>query len=86
MAAMKKHLKWKGRSRRAEAGAKNEKVERELEGKLPPFSFFFVVFLCVLFSLCFRRKKQRQCTIVFFCGVTAKKVTIVSCHRLLLYV
>jgi len=29
VAGMKKHLKWKGRSRRAEAGAQNERVERE---------------------------------------------------------
>jgi hypothetical protein len=37
-------LKQKGRSARVEVGAKNEKAEQELEGKLPPFSalFFFL--------------------------------------------
>jgi hypothetical protein len=37
----RKHLKRKGINKRAKAGAKSEKVERELEGKLPPFSTFF---------------------------------------------
>jgi hypothetical protein len=37
-------LKQKGRNGRVKAGAKSERAERELEGKLLPFSAFF--FLC----------------------------------------
>jgi hypothetical protein len=35
---MRKHSKWKCKSRKAEAEAKSERVEWELEGKLPPYS------------------------------------------------
>jgi len=38
VAARKKHMKRKHRSRRVEAGAKSERAEWELEGKFPPFS------------------------------------------------
>ncbi len=45
-------------NRKVEVKAKSERVERELEGKLPPFSwFFFVVFLCVLFFFVFEKNK-----------------------------
>jgi hypothetical protein len=47
-----KGLETKGKSRRTEVGAKNERVEWELEGKLPLFSTF-VFFTMVFFSLCF---------------------------------
>jgi len=47
MVARKKCLKRKHRNRRAEAGAKRERVKQELEGKLPPFSWFFLLFPCV---------------------------------------
>ncbi len=40
---------WK---KRVEVGAKNEKVERELERKLLPFFWFFVLFFCVFWLLC----------------------------------
>ncbi len=50
--AKRKCLKWKGRSKKVEARTKNEKVEWELKGKLPPFSTFFF-FSMVFFSLCF---------------------------------
>ncbi len=43
----RKHLKWKGKNKRLEAGAKGKKVEWELERKFLPFSaffFFFVIF------------------------------------------
>jgi len=33
-------------------GAKSEKVEQELEGKLPPFSLFFLLFFCVFYLFC----------------------------------
>jgi len=45
-------LKHKCKRRKVEAGAKSEKVEWELEGKLPPFSTYFF-FSMVFFSLCF---------------------------------
>jgi hypothetical protein len=51
--------KQEGKNKRAEVGAKNERVERELEGKFLPFSWFsFVVFLRVFSSLCLRRRKR----------------------------
>ncbi len=37
----RKRLKRRGRNMRPEVGAKSEVVERDLEGKLPPFSAFF---------------------------------------------
>jgi hypothetical protein len=37
----RKHLKQKGRNRRPKVGAKSERVERKLEGKLLPFFAFF---------------------------------------------
>jgi hypothetical protein len=45
-------LKQKGRNGRAEVGAKSEKAERELEGKLLPF-FAFFYFTMIYFSLFF---------------------------------
>ncbi len=52
---MRKHLKQKGTSGRAKAGAKNERAEWELEGKLLPFSSFLffsmVFFFPFLFSV-----------------------------------
>jgi hypothetical protein len=50
-------------------GAKSEKVNRELEGKLPPFSWFFLG----CFLMCF----------VFF--VFEKKKTMTMCRHLLLW-
>jgi hypothetical protein len=43
----REHLKQKGKNKRPEVGAKNEKAKWELEGKLLPFStilFFSMVF------------------------------------------
>jgi hypothetical protein len=37
-------LKRKGKSKRVDAEAKNERIEWELEGKLPPFSAFFSLY------------------------------------------
>ncbi len=65
----REHLKWKCKSERAKAGAKSERAKRELEGKLPPFCWFFLL----VFFLCF----------VFF--VFEKKKTMVMCHRILLW-
>jgi hypothetical protein len=45
-------LKWKCRSEKAKAGAKNDEVEQELKGKLLPF-FAYFFFSMVFFSLCF---------------------------------
>jgi hypothetical protein len=65
--ARRKHLKQKGRSGRVKAGPKSEKVERELEGKLPPF-FAFLFFSMVVFSLfcfvlfCLRRARCQEKT------------------------
>jgi hypothetical protein len=44
-------------------GAKNEKTEQELEGKLPPFSwFFFCCFLvCFIFSVFEKKKMKAMC-------------------------
>jgi hypothetical protein len=40
-------------NRRVEVGAKSEKVEQELEGKLPPFSWFcFLLFSYVFYFFC----------------------------------
>jgi hypothetical protein len=80
-------LKRKCKSRKVEAGAKSKKAERELEGKLLPFSWFsFVVLLCVLSFLCLRRRRWQQCVIIFFCGgVAKKKKTMAMCRRLLLW-
>jgi hypothetical protein len=70
----RKRLKQKGKSEKAEAWTKSERAKQELEGELPPFLWFsFVVFLCVLSTLCLRKRKRRQCAIVFFCGVITKK-------------
>jgi hypothetical protein len=51
----------------AKAGAKNDEVERELEGKLLPFSayfFFSMVFisLCFFFLLLEKKKMPRENT------------------------
>ncbi len=45
--------KWKRKSGRAEVGAKSEKVEQELEGKFPPYSWFlfFWFHVCFIFSM-----------------------------------
>jgi hypothetical protein len=46
-------LKQKGRSKRVEARAKNERAKRELEGKLPPFfafPFFSMVFFLFFYA------------------------------------
>jgi hypothetical protein len=48
-------LKQKGRSGRVEAKAKSERVEWELEGKLPPFSAFF---FSMFFFLLLEKKKM----------------------------
>jgi hypothetical protein len=50
-------------NKRAEVGAKSERAERELEGKLPPFSAFFsfsMVFFS-LFSFLFFYLKRKRC-------------------------
>jgi hypothetical protein len=47
-----------GKSERAEAGTKNEKVEWELESKFPPFSLFS--FCCFLMCLVFFILRRRQ--------------------------
>jgi hypothetical protein len=50
----RKRLKQKGINKRGKVGAKSERVERELEGKLLPFStifFFSMVFFCFFFLL-----------------------------------
>jgi hypothetical protein len=39
----RKRLKWKGRNKKVETGAKTEKAKQELEGKL--LSFFAIFFL-----------------------------------------
>ncbi len=63
--AKRKHLKRKCKSKKVEAGVKSERAKRELEGKLLPFSWIlFVVFLCVLSSLCLRRRRRRQCAVI----------------------
>jgi hypothetical protein len=52
-------LKQKGKSGRAEVGAKSERAEREFKGKLPPFSwFFFGYFLVCFFFIMFEKKKM----------------------------
>jgi hypothetical protein len=55
-------LKQKGKSGRVEVGAKNEKAEQELEGKLLPFfTFLFfsmVFFFFVFFNLLLEKKKM----------------------------
>ncbi len=55
-------MKQKGRSGRVEAGPKNERAKRELEGKLPPFfTFLFfsmVFFFFVLFCFLLLEKKK----------------------------
>jgi hypothetical protein len=63
--AKRKCLKQKGRNKKAKPRTKNEWVEREFEGKLPPFFaffFFFMVFypLCFFFFLCLRRRKCQE--------------------------
>ncbi len=63
--ARRKHLKQKCKSEKAKAGAKSEKVEQELEGKLPPFStyfFFSMVFfpLCLFFFPTWEKKDARK--------------------------
>jgi hypothetical protein len=50
-------LKQKGKSRRARARVKNVRVERELEGKLPPFSTFFFSSMIFFLFLYLRRKR-----------------------------
>jgi hypothetical protein len=44
--AKRKHLKRKCKSEKVEVEAKSEKAKRKLEGKLPPFSWYF--FCCFL--------------------------------------
>ncbi len=60
----RKCLKRKGRNKRVEVGTKSEKVEWELEGKLPPFSAFFffsmIFFLCFFFAFFCLRKRRCQ--------------------------
>jgi hypothetical protein len=76
--ARKKRLKWTGKSRKVELRAKSEKADRELEGKLFPFSgFFVVVFLHVLSSLCLRRKRRWHCVTTFLSMFEKKKMTTV---------
>jgi hypothetical protein len=48
-------LKQKGRNRKVEAGAKSERAEWELKGKLLPFSSFFSLFF---FSFLLLEKKK----------------------------
>jgi hypothetical protein len=51
-------------------GAKSERVERELEGKLPPFSSFLkIVFPHVLLQ----RRQQHQVVVTFFFVFEKKK-------------
>jgi len=64
-------LKQKCKSRRPKAKAKNERVERELEGKFPLFySFFFCCFLvCFVLSM-FEKKKTTtmcHCLLLWWC-------------------
>jgi hypothetical protein len=48
-----------------EVGAKIERAERELEGKLPPFSsFFWVIFLCGVVAV--NKVSARSCCHPFF--------------------
>ncbi len=39
-------------NKKVKAGAKSERVKWEFEGKLPPFSWFFLLFYCVFCLLC----------------------------------
>jgi len=57
--AKRKHLKRKGKSRRAKAGAKSERAEQDLEGKFVPFFAFF--FLYRFFSPLFFGLKKNRC-------------------------
>jgi hypothetical protein len=68
--ARKKRLKWKGEIKRAKAGAKNERSEQELEGRLPPFFwFFFGLFSCVFCFLYVWEQKDDGNVLSFFCVV-----------------
>jgi hypothetical protein len=82
-------LKQKCKSRKAEVGAKNERAKQELEGMLPPFSWFFfvVVFLCVLIFLCLRKTnyhclllciwaEEEENNVVAFFFMSEKKMTV----------
>ncbi len=56
----RKCLKRKGKNRRPEVGAKSERAELELEGKLPPFfAFFFSLSFFFLF-FCLRRRRYQE--------------------------
>ncbi len=46
-------MKWKCKSKKAKVGAKSEKAEWELEGKLPPFSAFFFFSMVFFFFVFF---------------------------------
>jgi hypothetical protein len=60
-------MKRKCKNGKAEMRTKSEKVEQELESKLPPFFlFFFSCFLVCLSSLCLRKRKKRQHRDLFF--------------------
>ncbi len=67
--AKRKHLKWKCKNRKAEARAKSERVEWELEGKLPPFfwSFFCCFLVCFVFFVFEKKKKKMTLWPSFLC-------------------
>jgi len=44
-------------NRRVKMGAKNKRAEREFEGKLPPFSWFFCCFFMRFVFFAFEKKK-----------------------------
>jgi hypothetical protein len=53
-------MKRKCKNGKAEARTKSEKVEWELEGKLPPFFwFFFSCFLVCFIFFMFEKKKKK---------------------------
>jgi hypothetical protein len=53
-------LKQKGKNGRVEAGAKNEKAEREFEGKLPPFFAFLFFYMVSFLFFCLRRRRCQE--------------------------
>jgi hypothetical protein len=61
-------MKRKCKNGKAEARTKSEKADGSLKvSSLPSFGFFKIVFLCVLSSLCLRKRKKRQhCDLLFF--------------------
>ncbi len=56
----RKCLKQKGKNRRPKMGTKNERVERELKGKLLIFAFFFFVVFFFSFSSTCEKEAARK--------------------------